>query len=58
LEDKGGLYCEDCNIAPLDIGVERSFVGVRGYAVDPEQAARLWRLSADLTGIDSLMASA
>ncbi|MDE1990922.1 MAG: SDR family NAD(P)-dependent oxidoreductase [Rhizobiaceae bacterium] len=53
----GGVYCEDCDIAPLDIGAQPSFVGVRGHAVDPEQAARLWRLSAELTGIDALTAN-
>ncbi|MBV8927181.1 MAG: SDR family NAD(P)-dependent oxidoreductase [Bradyrhizobium sp.] len=53
LEGLGGVYCEDCDIAPLDSGAEPSFVGVRSYAVDPEQAARLWRLSAELTGIDA-----
>lgn len=30
-----------------------SWSGVRAYAVDPEQAARLWRLSAELTGVDA-----
>jgi len=42
---------------PLDAGAEPSFVGVRSYAIDPERAARLWRLSAELTGIDALSAT-
>jgi len=58
LEGMGGLYCEDCDIAPLDTGAEPSFVGVRTYAVDTEQGLRLWRLSAELTGIDALAATA
>jgi hypothetical protein len=26
---------------------------VRDYAIDPEQAARLWTLSAELTGVNA-----
>jgi hypothetical protein len=41
-----GRYFEDCNEAgPHQPGVRR---GVAGYALDPDNAARLWRLSADL----------
>jgi hypothetical protein len=32
-------------------------IGVRDYATDPEQAARLWALSAELTGVDAFSAS-
>lgn len=46
----GGLYCEDCDIAPL---AETGSPAVRPHAVDPNQAARLWTLSADLTGVDA-----
>ncbi|PYE87267.1 short subunit dehydrogenase [Phyllobacterium leguminum] len=52
LNDRGGVYCEDCEVAPVDDGDVPSFVGVRPYAADPEHAERLWRLSAELTGID------
>ena len=52
LNGMGGLYCEDCNIAEVDESEPPSFVGVRAYATDPEQARRLWALSAQLTGID------
>jgi nucleoside-diphosphate-sugar epimerase len=31
----------------------RSWPGVRDYATDPEQAARLWALSAELTGVNA-----
>ncbi|MEO3874620.1 SDR family NAD(P)-dependent oxidoreductase [Nonomuraea sp. B12E4] len=51
LAGMGGLYCEDCDVAELYTEGERS--GVRDYAVDPERAARLWRLSAGLTGVDA-----
>jgi hypothetical protein len=55
----GGVYLEDCDIAepaPDEDGVTevRHRVGVRGYAIDPEQAARLWALSAELTGVDAV----
>ncbi|OMP75376.1 SDR family NAD(P)-dependent oxidoreductase [[Flexibacter] sp. ATCC 35208] len=49
LEGLGGVYCEDCNIA--DVSVETTLTGVRPYAIDPEQAKRLWELSAQLTGM-------
>jgi NAD(P)-dependent dehydrogenase (short-subunit alcohol dehydrogenase family) len=48
LADRGGVYCEDCEIA-----VVGDSTGVRPHAVDPEQAARLWKLSAELTGVDA-----
>ena len=42
LDECGGRYCVDCTI-------------VDGFAgtIDDEEAARLWRLSAELTGIDN-----
>ena len=56
LEGMGGLYCEDCDVAALDLGEPPSFAGVRPHAVDPDAAARLWSLSAGLTGIDAFAA--
>lgn len=53
LEGKGGLYCEDCDVACRDDTPEPTEFGVRSYAIDPEQAARLWKLSAGLTGINA-----
>ncbi len=47
----GGLYCEDCDVAPVTTGDEEA--GVRPHANDPEQAERLWILSAAMTGIDA-----
>lgn len=58
LEGMGGVYCEDCDIAGPAPGDMPSFVGVRDYATDLEQAARLWALSAELTGIDVFAATA
>jgi NAD(P)-dependent dehydrogenase (short-subunit alcohol dehydrogenase family) len=51
LADLGGVYLEDCDIAELSDGTVRA--GVRDYAADPEQAARLWTLSAELTGVNA-----
>ncbi|MBO1765833.1 SDR family NAD(P)-dependent oxidoreductase [Allobranchiibius sp. GilTou38] len=51
LDDHGGVYCEDCDIAPMADGERR--VGVKPWAHDPEQAQRLWQLSAELTGVDA-----
>ncbi|WP_341678772.1 SDR family NAD(P)-dependent oxidoreductase [Niveibacterium sp. SC-1] len=48
----GGLYCEDCEVAALDLG-GRSEGGVKPYAVDPVEAERLWALSAELTACDA-----
>jgi NAD(P)-dependent dehydrogenase (short-subunit alcohol dehydrogenase family) len=55
LDGMGGVYLEDCDIAEqAQTGEEtpdvRNTTGVRDYAVDPAEAARLWQLSADLTG--------
>ncbi|MET7368778.1 SDR family NAD(P)-dependent oxidoreductase [Streptomyces sp. NPDC005566] len=51
----GGVYCEDCDVAePAGDGSEG---GVHAHATDPEQAARLWALSADLTGVDAFAAT-
>jgi NAD(P)-dependent dehydrogenase (short-subunit alcohol dehydrogenase family) len=49
----GGVYLEDCEVAE-PAPADGTRVGVRDYAVDPAQAARLWTLSAELTGVDPL----
>ncbi|MFD3373267.1 MULTISPECIES: SDR family NAD(P)-dependent oxidoreductase [unclassified Streptomyces] len=52
LSGMGGVYCEDCDISePTPADGER--IGVRDYAVDPASAARLWTLSAELTGVNA-----
>ncbi|MEN8652009.1 oxidoreductase [Streptomyces sp. 21So2-11] len=49
----GGVYCEDCDIAePADPDTVLGS-GVNAWATDPERAARLWTLSAELTGVDA-----
>jgi hypothetical protein len=47
----GGVYCEDCDIAEPASG--DAMGGMRQHAIDPDEAARLWRLSAELTGVDA-----
>jgi NAD(P)-dependent dehydrogenase (short-subunit alcohol dehydrogenase family) len=55
LDGMGGVYLEDCDIAePATDGDERG--GVKDWAIDPEQAARLWQLSAELTGVNAFAA--
>ncbi|WP_233501970.1 SDR family NAD(P)-dependent oxidoreductase [Serratia marcescens] len=53
LQGLGGLYCEDGDIAGIAVHDSQALVGVKEYAIDPEQAQRLWALSASLTGIDA-----
>lgn len=58
LDDLGGIYCEDCNIAELDEGnIEHKYDepstlrGVRPYSLNEKNAKTLWELSEKLTGI-------
>jgi NAD(P)-dependent dehydrogenase (short-subunit alcohol dehydrogenase family) len=45
LADMGGVYCEDCNVAPLRSGGDERKDGVRDWAADVSLAERLWTLS-------------
>ncbi|MBB4804996.1 NAD(P)-dependent dehydrogenase (short-subunit alcohol dehydrogenase family) [Chryseobacterium defluvii] len=58
LEDMGGVYCEDCDIAEPDLGqIEHRYDdpstirGVQPYSIDKESAKQLWILSEEMTGI-------
>lgn len=55
LAGMGGVYCEDCDIAEPTVAgsPEARVAGVDAHAIDPDDAARLWTLSAELTGIDA-----
>jgi NAD(P)-dependent dehydrogenase (short-subunit alcohol dehydrogenase family) len=55
LAEAGGVYCEDCEIAEVAVpgSPTAEAKGVNAYAVDSEQAARLWEVSAELTGVDA-----
>lgn len=52
LDGMGGVYCEDCDVAP-DMAADGTGPGVRAWAIDRDEAARLWVLSAALTGVDA-----
>ena len=56
LDGLGGVYCEDCDIAaPTEVRSPDARVrGVDHHAIDRESAARLWEISAELTGVDAL----
>ncbi|MEU1393502.1 MULTISPECIES: SDR family NAD(P)-dependent oxidoreductase [unclassified Nonomuraea] len=49
LDGHGGAYCQDCDLAEPATGDDMLIGGVKPWALDPDAAARLWRLSADLT---------
>ncbi|MBN8607948.1 MAG: SDR family NAD(P)-dependent oxidoreductase [Caulobacterales bacterium] len=51
LDGKGGVYCEDCDIAVAVAPDAKEFTGVRPWAVDAEQADALWTLSERMTGV-------
>src|SRR5258705_7918961 len=47
-EEIGGRYCEDCHVSkivPASVSVESMTEGVRGYALDPNNAEALWKKS-------------
>ncbi|WP_436535667.1 oxidoreductase [Actinoplanes sp. HUAS TT8] len=58
LDGLGGLYLEDCEVAELTTSFDYSTGGVMAHAVDPGEAARLWTLSAQLTGVDAFPGAA
>ncbi|MDP9960944.1 SDR family NAD(P)-dependent oxidoreductase [Chryseobacterium lathyri] len=57
LQNIGGVYCENCNIAEIDLGqIEHRYDepatirGVQPYSIDRENAERLWKLSEEMLG--------
>jgi NAD(P)-dependent dehydrogenase (short-subunit alcohol dehydrogenase family) len=50
LNGKGGVYCEDGDIAQVVPDDSKSLTGVRAYAVDPVKATALWQFSETATG--------
>ncbi|TDU84303.1 NAD(P)-dependent dehydrogenase (short-subunit alcohol dehydrogenase family) [Kribbella voronezhensis] len=50
LDGLGGVFCEDCDIAEVSTD---DAPGVRPYAIDRDSAARLWTVSAELTGVNA-----
>jgi NAD(P)-dependent dehydrogenase (short-subunit alcohol dehydrogenase family) len=53
LEGEGGVYCADCDVADIVESIQPGGGGVMAHAVDPDQAGRLWEVSANLTGVDA-----
>lgn len=54
LNDIGGVYCEDADVAELDLGHTVSFSeprGVQAYSLDRASAQKLWTLSEEMTGV-------
>jgi len=49
LMGKGGVYCEDCDIA--EVAPTAGSRGVRPYAIDPALAETLWKRSEEWTGV-------
>jgi hypothetical protein len=46
LNDISGVYCEDCDVAPRQSdGPEARYVGVADWAVDTDEATKLWELT-------------
>ncbi len=48
LEGRGGVYCEDCNIAAVSGAETVRYRFVEPHAVNQDSAERLWSLSEDL----------
>jgi NAD(P)-dependent dehydrogenase (short-subunit alcohol dehydrogenase family) len=52
-EEIGGRYCEDCHVADLvpdNVPVDTITEGVRGYALDANNAEALWKKSEEMAG--------
>jgi NAD(P)-dependent dehydrogenase (short-subunit alcohol dehydrogenase family) len=53
VDEVGGRYCENCHvgtIVPDDVVISAISEGVRGYALDPQNAEALWKKSEELVG--------
>lgn len=51
LDGKGGVYCEDCDIAVMVPNGSPAPFGVRPWALDTESADRLWKICEEMTGV-------
>jgi len=52
-DEVGGRYCENCHVStivPDDLVISAISEGVRGYALDPQNAEALWKKSEELVG--------
>ncbi|MFC4687750.1 SDR family NAD(P)-dependent oxidoreductase [Epilithonimonas pallida] len=50
LNDLGGIYCENVDVAELNSDV-KIIGGIKPYSLDETNAKRLWKLSEEMTGI-------
>lgn len=48
LDERGGEYCEDCDIAMLSMETSPRWGSVESWACDDEQAARLWTVTEEM----------
>ena len=51
LENKGGVYCADCDISPVDDDSTQPN-SVRNWAINPFMAEQLWTMSEKLVGFE------
>lgn len=51
LDNIGGVYCEDCDIAKLSSETSPS-EGVKEYSLDEANAKKLWALTEEMTGFE------
>lgn len=52
-DEVGGRYCENCHVGHIvadDVVISAISEGVRGYALDPANAAALWKKSEEMVG--------
>jgi len=52
-EQIGGRYCENCHVGQIvadNVTISAISEGVRGYALDPNNAAALWKKSEEMVG--------
>lgn len=52
-EEIGGQYCENCHVGevvPDSVPINGGSEGVRGYALDPNNAEALWKKSEEMVG--------
>jgi NAD(P)-dependent dehydrogenase (short-subunit alcohol dehydrogenase family) len=52
-EEIGGEYCENCHVGKVvadSVEISAASEGLRGYALDPENAEALWKKSEEMAG--------
>ena len=49
-DEVGAHYCENCHVVGDEVEISMISEGVRGYAVDPANAAALWKKSEEMVG--------